>query len=94
MLSHLSNDVERFDPLDTFSAFFVFENYLGQIKHAIKFPNKSLQQIYRRLKELSIFSNKRLIINFVLYELEHTFGPLSMVIITNNLRNCVLILSF
>jgi len=93
MLSHLCNDIERFD-LDTFSAFLVFENYLGQIKHAIKFPNKSLQQIYRRLKELSIFSNKRLIINFVLYELEHTFGPLSMVIITNNLRNCVLILSF
>lgn len=78
-LSHLSNDVERFGPLDTFSAF-VFENYLGQIKRAIKSPNKPVQQIYRRLQELSISSANKCLVtnNFVLYELEHTSGPLPM----------------
>lgn len=77
MLSHLSNDVERFGPLDEFSAF-VFESYLGQLKQTIKSPNKPLQQIYRRLKELSVTTNKCLTTkSSLLYELEHIFGPLS-----------------
>lgn len=76
MLSHLSNDVERFGPLDEFSAF-IFENYLGQLKQTIKSPNKPLQQIYRRLKELSITTNKRLTSkSSLLYKLEHICGPL------------------
>lgn len=45
MLCHLSDDVQRFSPLDEFSAF-AFENYLGQLKQKIKSPNKPLQQIY------------------------------------------------
>lgn len=76
MLSHLSDDAERLSPLDGFSAF-AFENYLGQLKQTIKSPHKPLQQIYRRLKELSISSaNKRLTTkSSIIYELEHTSGP-------------------
>lgn len=50
ILSHLTDDVEVFSPLDSFSTF-PFENYLGQIKSFIRSSKKPLEQIYCRLKE-------------------------------------------
>lgn len=51
-LCHLSDEVEKHGPLDLFSAF-PFENYLGKIKKLVKSPNKPLQQIIRRIKEIN-----------------------------------------
>nr|CAI5866469.1 unnamed protein product [Callosobruchus analis] len=48
ILSHLSDDVGAFGPLDSFSAF-PFENFLGEVKLYIKSPKNPLIQIYRRL---------------------------------------------
>lgn len=49
-LIHLGDDVKKFGPLDTFSAF-PFESYLGYIKRLLRTPNKPLQQVCRRLLE-------------------------------------------
>lgn len=51
-LIHLCDDVETFGPLDSFSSF-PFENYLGQLKRLLRTPNKPLEQICRRLLEIS-----------------------------------------
>lgn len=51
MLCHLCDDVRLFGSLDNYSAF-PFENYLGMLKHLVKSPNKPLQQIVKRLKEM------------------------------------------
>lgn len=50
-LVHLDSDVERFRPLDNFSAF-PFESFLGQLKRKIRKPELPLPQIIRRLSEL------------------------------------------
>lgn len=52
ILCHLSDEVEKHGLLDLFSAF-PFENYLGKIKKVVKSPNKPLQQIIRRIKEIN-----------------------------------------
>lgn len=49
-LSHLCSDVEKYGPLDHYSAF-PFENYLGCLKRMIRSPKKPLAQILRRLQE-------------------------------------------
>jgi hypothetical protein len=49
-LIHLSADVLRLGPLDTFSAF-PYENYLQSLKRLVQTSHKPLQQICRRLKE-------------------------------------------
>nr|CAI5833468.1 unnamed protein product [Callosobruchus analis] len=74
ILSHLSDDVAAFGPLDSFSAF-PFENFLGELKLYIKSPKNPLIQIYRRLMERKDtyyceddIKNKRTI--------EHCNGPL------------------
>lgn len=51
MMSHITDDVELFGALDTFSAF-PFENYLQHIKQLVRSPNKPLAQIVKRLKEI------------------------------------------
>lgn len=56
ILCHLSDDVEKYGPLDNFSAF-PFENYLKTLKNLIRSPHKPLQQIFRRLKEISVSNN-------------------------------------
>lgn len=60
-LIHLSEDVKRFGPLDSFSAF-KFENELGKLKKLIRTPNKPLQQIVQRVLEkgLTLKSNKKI----------------------------------
>lgn len=49
-LTHLSNDVKRFGPLDYFSAF-PFENHLQLLKKKMRSPNKPLQQLFKRVNE-------------------------------------------
>ena len=49
-LIHLANDVEKFGPLENFSAF-VFESFLGRLKRLVRKPNYPLQQVIRRLSE-------------------------------------------
>ena len=47
-LIHISADVERFGPLDSFSAF-PFESFLGHLKNW--FETRALPQIIRRVSE-------------------------------------------
>lgn len=75
ILSHLSDDVKRFGPLDSFSAF-PFENYLGQIKKFIKSPNKPLQQIYNRLVELNNSNKVSSELKSAQFLYEHIQGPI------------------
>lgn len=51
-LSHIVDDVEQFGNLNEISAY-EFENCLGKIKSKLKLYNKPLEQIARRLIELS-----------------------------------------
>jgi hypothetical protein len=55
-LIHLSRQVGRLGPAETFSAF-PFENYLGQIKRLLRTGNKPLQQVCRRLMERVKYSD-------------------------------------
>ena len=48
-LIHIAEDVKRFGPLDSYSAF-PFENYLGHLKQLLRKPQSPLQQI-RRVEE-------------------------------------------
>lgn len=75
MLSHLTDDVNIFGPLDSFSAF-PFENFLGQIKKLIRSSKKPLEQIYCRLKELSQENKKKCKdLNKTIFSLQHSDGP-------------------
>lgn len=49
-LIHLAKDAENFGPLNDFSAF-VFESFLGKLKHLVRQPKLPLQQVIRRLSE-------------------------------------------
>lgn len=74
ILCHLADDVNRFGPLDMFSAF-PFENFLGQLKRLVKSPNKSLQQVCRRLHEMETSENA-VTLQKLVHSMEHNFGPL------------------
>lgn len=50
-LCHLVDDVERFGPLDTFSAY-PFESKLFQLKRAVRTGNLPLSQVSRRVTEM------------------------------------------
>ncbi|KAK4884922.1 hypothetical protein RN001_001193 [Aquatica leii] len=52
LLAHICDDVEIYGSLDNYSAF-PFENFLGRLKRLIKSPLNPLQQIHRRLTEIS-----------------------------------------
>lgn len=49
-LVHLADDVRRFGPLDSYSAF-PFESFLGQLKRLVRGGKSPLQQVIRRLSE-------------------------------------------
>ncbi|XP_031348209.1 uncharacterized protein LOC116174433 isoform X1 [Photinus pyralis] len=49
-LSHISNDVKIFGPLDNFSSF-KYENYMYKIKQKLKQSGRPLQQLRNRIKE-------------------------------------------
>lgn len=51
LLCHVGDDVRIFGPLDEYSAF-PFENFLNSLKKLVRSPNKPLQQIVKRLKEM------------------------------------------
>lgn len=51
-LTHLAADAKKYGTLDTFSAF-PFESYLYQLKKLLRTPNQPLQQIIKRLSEMS-----------------------------------------
>lgn len=75
ILCHLTDDVRRFGPLDMFSAF-PFENFLGQLKRLVKSPNKSLQQVCRRLYEMQSLENTEAFVVRPLHSMEHHCGSL------------------
>jgi len=50
-LTHISEDYERFGPLDSCSAF-PFENYMCSLKKMLRKPNKPLEQVVNRYKEI------------------------------------------
>lgn len=78
-LLHLVDDVEKFGPLDNFSAY-RFENYLGKLKKKNRKDDKPLQQIARRYTEiennLKIDGLKIINNNEIKYKKEHSEGPL------------------
>lgn len=51
-LSHMIKDVSRFGPLPSFSGY-PFENYLYRIKILLRTGNKPLQQVAKRVHEMS-----------------------------------------
>ena len=84
-LCHLPEEVKQYGPLDCFSAF-PFENYFGEIKNLIRSPHKPLQQICRRLHEIS-FSDVHLHKNAeisLMHFMQHTTGPLLSGLKINN----------
>lgn len=53
-LLHLAEDVKRFGPIDSYSAF-SFESFLGTLKRLIRKPANPLAQAINRLREKSLF---------------------------------------
>lgn len=51
MRCHLTDDARKYGALDSVSAF-PFETFLGTLKRLVRSPNKTLQQIHRRMSEL------------------------------------------
>ena len=49
-LIHIVNDVKKFGPLDSFSAF-KFENYLYKLKNQLRVSKSPLEQIHNRILE-------------------------------------------
>lgn len=60
-LCHLVDDVKRFGPLPTISAY-PFENRLNYIKRLLRNGNRPLAQVAKRLNELSHSENKKKIL--------------------------------
>lgn len=76
LLSHLTDDVDIFGPLDEFSTF-PFENYLGKLKTYVKSPTNPLQQIFRRLTEnYALPLNKMKSNSLIKLMYSHNLGPL------------------
>ena len=77
-LIHLVMDVEKYGPLDTFSAF-SFESFLGQLKKIIRKPNQPLPQIVRRVAEnakLALLTQTKVQKSEPKHK--HNFGPLPL----------------
>lgn len=73
-LSHISNDVRMFGPLDAYSAF-PFENHLHFIKKHLRSPNKPLQQLIKRIGEGKTFRKPRIEKKLMLKKFTNTIGP-------------------
>ncbi|CAI6373398.1 unnamed protein product [Macrosiphum euphorbiae] len=77
-LVHISDDYERFGPLDNIAAF-PFENYLKSLKKMIRKHDKPLQQIIRRCNERHFIEGKtseQHLKNCEQLKHKHTDGPL------------------
>ena len=79
-LLHLPDDVQRFGPLDDFSAF-PYENSLGNMKKLKRSTNMPLQQVVKRNEERQSLSNPSFTTPLG-FSLEHHRGP------TAHLRSC------
>lgn len=80
-LVHLSSNVQRFGPLDVFSAF-PFENYLKTVKQMVRKPSNTLAQVVRRLSEIT-HDPKPSSVKRTGCKKEHFSGPLP-----KNFPNC------
>lgn len=76
MRCHLTDDARKYGALDSVSAF-PFETFLGTLKRLVRSPNKTLQQIHRRMSELhtintevNCFSDQNLLLFW-----KHDDGP-------------------
>ena len=80
-LIHLPDDVEKYGPLDLFSGF-PFENYFSNVKNLVRSSKKPLQQIFRRLHELSFLNpdSNNIDPQAVQCSVEHVTGPLIYVL--------------
>lgn len=75
ILCHLCDDAIKYGCLDKFSAF-PFENYLKKLKNLVRSPNRPLQQIFRRLKEIDFLNaNDPSLHNDFIPTLEYNTGP-------------------
>lgn len=75
-LLHITDDVKRFGPLDTFSCF-PFESFLGQIKNMLRSTAKPLQQIVKRISELQLEDGQSVLLEGgVKFKGHHSDGPL------------------
>ncbi|EZA61808.1 hypothetical protein X777_10291 [Ooceraea biroi] len=77
ILCHLTSDVQMYGPLDNCSCF-PYENYLGKLKKLIKSSRKPLEQVCRRLREISFSNNDCHKPNYPILKhfIEHNNGPL------------------
>ncbi|GBN38581.1 hypothetical protein AVEN_107682-1, partial [Araneus ventricosus] len=79
-LTHIADDVLTFGPLDSCSAF-KFENFMQQFKKCIRKGDKPLQQLVKRLSEMSnsdsCFSDSSFHVNSPTFSSHHFCGPLS-----------------
>lgn len=74
-LVHLAADVEKFGPLENYSAF-VFESFLYKLKKLVRKPNQPLQQVVGRLSEKRNSTDKNEIPALGQVKKEHRDGPL------------------
>ena len=74
-LIHLADEVLRFGPLNTFSAY-VFENKLGAIKRLLRKSERPLQQIVKRIAELEVNKTINITLCESNFRSEHRKGPL------------------
>lgn len=76
-LIHISDDVRRFGPLDSYSAF-CFENYLGGLKQLLHKHALPLQQVIRRLVEREgvITKKNKACLPNILPKKQHFHGPI------------------
>jgi len=75
-LVHLCNDVRKYGPLDSFSAF-RFENFLSSIKRQLRKSDKPLQQLWKRYMEIQLNSDDRLNIQEAsVLSKKHCDGPI------------------
>lgn len=74
-LCHLPDDVQKYGPLNVFSAF-PFENYFAEIKALVRSAHKPLQQICNRLHETSLLGVQITEEMSLIHFMEHIEGPL------------------
>ena len=73
-LLHLSEDVEKYGPLDVFSAF-KYENFMQKWKNLLRKSEKPLEQIARRFSERK-FMKKKTEVVLEKFRNPHNSGPL------------------
>ncbi|KAL1516234.1 hypothetical protein ABEB36_000153 [Hypothenemus hampei] len=86
-LLHLCDEVKKFGVLDNFSAF-PFENFLALLKKFIRKPEKPLQQLVNRHKELQskCLSKNNKKENEIELKYQHNYGPLLPDLISDNFK--------